>query len=78
MALKTCKLLAQLRLLRQLHTTVLGSIKSKQIDDSFLTSSALLLQKVPDIYTVWNARRAALETLLQVCWVVHTCVKANA
>lgn len=56
----------QFQQFRQLTKAVLKSVEAGQTSEEALAQSALLLQKNPDVYTVWNYRRNVLSPELEV------------
>lgn len=62
-----CILLWQLALFSRLTYEVLARRAAKQYDAESMTLAAKLLEQNPEVYTVWNYRREALQDTLQAC-----------
>lgn len=56
----------QFEQLKQLTDLVLDNVRAEKYDQTSLAQSAMLLRKNPDVYTVWNYRKQALQSLLEV------------
>jgi geranylgeranyl transferase type-2 subunit alpha len=56
----------QVALYSKLTEEVLRRKRSKQYDAESLLLSAKLLEQNPEVYTIWNYRREALEEILDV------------
>ena len=56
----------QYQQLRQLTDVVLHNAKEKKHSPENLAQSAMLLNKNPEVYTIWNYRREALANVLEV------------
>ena len=56
----------QVKLYSELSTEVLQRRDAKQYDAQSLMLAGKLLEQNPELYTVWNFRREALETVLDV------------
>ncbi len=59
-------ILLQIALFSRLTTEVLLRRTAKQYDEESLKLAAKLLEQNPELYTVWNYRREALQDKLQV------------
>lgn len=55
----------QLEQYKQLTNWVYTKVQNSDLDDAFLSKSAQLLKINPDVYTVWNYRRRALQPILE-------------
>ena len=51
---------------KQLTNAVMEGVEAGRSNPEFLALSAQLLQNNPDVYTVWNHRRRALQDVLKV------------
>jgi geranylgeranyl transferase type-2 subunit alpha len=49
---------------------VLARRAARQHDAESLGLAAKLLEQNPEVYTVWNFRREALESILKVLWAL--------
>lgn len=59
-------ILLQIALFSRLTTEVLLRRRAKQYDEESLKLAAKLLEQNPELYTIWNYRREALQDKLQV------------
>ena len=59
--------LLQIALYSQLATEVLNRRAAKQYDEKSLMLAGKLLEQNPELYTIWNYRKEALQSKLQVC-----------
>ena len=57
---------------KQLTNAVMEGVGAGRSDPEFLTLAAQLLQNNPDVYSVWNHRRKALQDVLKAN--PHTCL----
>ena len=57
----------QIALYSRLATEVLNRRAAKQYDQESLKLAGKLLEQNPELYTIWNYRREALQSKLQVC-----------
>jgi len=56
----------QVKQFKQLTNAVMEGVGAGRSDTKSLAQAAQLLQKNPDVYTVWNHRRKALQGVLEV------------
>ena len=61
----------QLALFSRLCNEVLSRRALKRYDAESLALAAALLEQNPEVYTAWNFRREALQTALEVCFLLH-------
>ncbi len=62
----TASVTVQVKLYSELSTEVLRRREAKQYDAQSLMLAGKLLEQNPELYTVWNFRREALATVLDV------------
>lgn len=60
-------LFMQIALYSRLATEVLNRRAAKQYDQESLKLAGKLLEQNPELYSIWNYRREALQSKLQVC-----------
>ncbi len=65
-------MLLQIALFSRLTTEVLLRRTAKQYDEESLKLAAKLLEQNPELYTVWNYRREALQDKLQVSKILFS------
>lgn len=70
-------LFVQIALYSRLATEVLNRRATKQYDQESLKLAGKLLEQNPELYTIWNYRREALQSKLQVCQTSTVCVAAD-
>lgn len=70
-------LVTQIALYSRLATEVLNRRAAKQYDQESLKLAGKLLEQNPELYTIWNYRREALQGKLQVCQTITVYVVAN-
>lgn len=63
----------QIALYSRLATEVLNRRAAKQYDPESLKLAGKLLEQNPELYTIWNYRREALQSKLQVCQISTAC-----
>lgn len=70
-------LVTQIALYSRLATEVLNRRAAKQYDQESLKLAGKLLEQNPELYTIWNYRREALQSKLQVRQAITVCAAAN-
>ena len=61
--------MVQTQQFKQLTNAGMEGVEAGRRDPEFLALAAQLLQNNPDVYTVWNHRRIALQEVLKAIFV---------